>query len=508
MSELLELEIDSSTELISISTTTESAFERGLVDINFFASLAIPDIMVSPLPYFYITAFNIIVDRSPESTGKILRFALGLPRGHAKTTFIKILIAWLIVYDRANFILIICAVEDNAVNIVADVSRILGSPNIEAIYGKWNMYLSIDNKGTKEALYRGRVITLIAKGIMTAVRGLNSNNRRPDVIVCDDAQTRENDQSAAESNSLMEWLTLTLFKVIETRGDRLIVYIGNMYSDKCILQKLKLSKSWITLIVGAILQTGKPLWATIHSLESLKESYIHDADLGLGAQWFAEMMNDPRTVGTSLIADLSLLKVEKLHEVIYDGVFITIDPAGDRATSDDSVIVVHGILNSIGSVIEIDAGIYSPMETVNRALALAELHGASVIGIETVGYQVTLMYWFNEAIKHNSISNINIVEITPKNRSKTHRIQVFVVEAEEGNYTFASNRVKSIYAYQALAYKIGRKDNKDDILDCVAYGIDMRVDYWHLITNNLVTIGNGLKDTTRRVADYSNNTPF
>jgi hypothetical protein len=34
-----------------------------------------------------------------------------------------------------------------------------------------------------------------------------------------------------------------------------------------------------------------------------------------------------------------------------------------------------------------------------------------------------------------------------------------------------------------MKYKIGKKDNKDDILDCVAYGLDVRNQYWHLVSN-------------------------
>ena len=96
-------------EVTVINASAAEIYERGKVDINFFASLAIPEICIYPLPNFYLACFQLLVSRRDVDYGKLLRFALGLPRGHAKTTFIKVLIAWLIVYDKAKFILIVCS---------------------------------------------------------------------------------------------------------------------------------------------------------------------------------------------------------------------------------------------------------------------------------------------------------------------------------------------------------------------------------------------------------------
>src|SRR5690554_5931905 len=124
-------------DLIDIHADPDAAYERGKVDINFFAGLAMPDVCIFSLPSFYILIWQILVNRKEEDLGKLLRFALGLPRGHAKTTFVKILLAWLIVYDRAEFILMVCANSDLAENLMEDLDSILGSPNMESVYGAW-----------------------------------------------------------------------------------------------------------------------------------------------------------------------------------------------------------------------------------------------------------------------------------------------------------------------------------------------------------------------------------
>jgi hypothetical protein len=488
-------------DTINVGVPALDAYARGEVDFNFFAGVALPDICISALPYFYIACAQLIINRDKNDIGKILRFALGLPRGHAKTTFVKILLAWLIAYNKVSFVLVVCATEPNAENIVADLNNIMSSPNMEALYGAWHSNLYTDNTSTKQCMYNGRPVTIMAKGARTALRGVNINNTRPDCIVCDDMQTKENDASPTESAALRTWFVATLLKVINPRGDRLIIYIGNMYSDKCILKQLQDSPGWISLITGAILADGNPLWPELHSLESLMESYLHDESLGEANSWFAEVMNDPRNAANSLLA--SDLHYEEPEYTVADGVFITIDPAGFRKTSDDNVIVVHEVHNNIGYVTKTDAGKYNPKEVVEIALARAFEYGASVIGIETVAYQQTLKFWVEYFINALGIKGIDIVELSPHGRSKEQRIRLFIQELLQGNYRHKTVEEKALFTWQAMAYKLGKKDNKDDILDAQSYGIDMRTDYWHLITNNKVFIGNN--ESSAVVVD---NTPF
>lgn len=476
-------ELEKEVPLVNISAELTSAYERGYEDINFFAALALPEVTLSALPYFYIACFQLIVKRVGLSSGTILRFALGLPRGHAKTTFIKIILAWMIAYKKARSYLIVASTQPNAQNIIEDLSNIMGSPNMEAVYGVWTANLTSDNTELKQCLYNGVVVMLMARGAMTAVRGTNKNNIRPQVILCDDMQTKENDKSPSERTALMSWFGASLMKTIDTRGDRLILYIGNMYSDKCILKQLQSSPYWVSLITGAILETGEPLWAAIHSIESLMESYLHDESIGLADEWFAEIMNDPRSIGTSLLP--TALPTNFPESSTYDGTFITIDPAGYRKDSDDNVVVGHGVHNGKGYVIKTVAAKMNPEQTVKTAIAMAIEIGATLIGVETVAYQQTLKFWIEYYLEQLNITDIEVVELKPHGRSKESRIRAFIQEIYSNNYSHANAEERALFTFQAMAYKIGAKDNKDDILDAQAYGLDIRTDYWHLIGNNI-----------------------
>lgn len=471
-------------ELLELGLDPQEAYDRGKVDINFFASLALPEVCVYSLPIFYINCWQILINRKQDHIGKILRFALGLPRGHAKTTFIKILLSYLIVYDHARFVLIICANEGLAENLLDDLNDILASPNMEAVYGDWSGSLITDNNETKKAYYHGRAVVLTAKGAQSKLRGLNIKNARPDVIFCDDMQTRENDESPTERHKLMRWMIATLFKVIAPKGDRWIIYVGNMYSENCILYQLKKNKAWLSLVTGAILENGQPLWPELHSLEELMESYQHDESLGEADLWFAEVMNDPKEAATTLLPHAlpdSPISAEQLSTTIWDATFITLDPAGMRVDSDANQIVIHGVHDGKGHIIGSVVGSNQPHELIKETLELACSWGCSLIGVEGVAYQQTLAYWFRFFIEELHISGIEIVELKPHGRSKELRIRTQIQEFYAGMYYITDGDTRARYVWQASQYKVGRKDNKDDLLDACAYGLDVRNDHWHLL---------------------------
>lgn len=489
--------------IVEISVDPAEAYDRGKVDINFFASLCMPEIFVSALPPFYLMVWQLLAQRGPESYGKLLRFALGLPRGHAKTTFIKILIAWFLAYDHYRFVLVVCANQTLADNVLADIDSIMGSPNLEAIYGSWTSNYITDRLDQKTVLYHDRTITLASRGAEASLRGLNIKNQRPDIIFCDDMQTRENDESPNERAKLLRWMLSTLYYCMAPKGPRLLIYVGNMYSDECILNQLAQHPQWLSLITGAILHNGEPLWPELFSLEELHESFLHAEHLKQAALWFAEVMNDPRDTATSLLPE-ELPHTHALEDVLsaLDGCYITVDPAGYRKHSDDNQIIVHGVSEGVGHILASDRGILKPDELIEQVLKLALKFGATVIGVESVAYQQTLCFWLDFWMEKLGIRGIEIVELKPHGRSKEARIRAFIQECYAGNYHITDPATRADFIWQALAYKLGKKENKDDLLDACAYGIDMRNEHWHLI---------GIRESTPLATDavvIENNTPF
>ncbi len=474
--------------------TPQDAFLLGAKDFNFFAGLCIPHIIRFPFPSLYVQLWILIVSTiGNEERTRVIRYALGLPRGFAKTTFLKILAAWLIVYDRVNFLLIVGSTENLAQNFVSDLNEILGSPNMEAVYGAWTINLALDNKEEKKAAYRRRTVIIKAAGAGTAVRGINLAHERPDFLLCDDMQTKENAQSETESEHLLDWFTGTLLKVIDPFFAT-IIYSGNMYPQNCILAKLQENPYWVSIITGAILSDGKSLWEEVKPLSALYEEFCHDEALGKGHIWFAEMMNQPLLDRISLLPE-GTIPTPTLGEdqwIPYAG-FLTIDPAGLKKTSDDNVIAACYILDGIHVGVkklivgECDSNYpaRTPLDVIRSSIKIATELGIRVILVEGVAYQSTLIFWFNQVLEKEGLQNhFQIIEVSPRGQHKERRIITSVQNLLQGSWFFMDSDARQRYIYQALAYKIGRPKQKDDILDACAYIEEARrPEHWSIINS-------------------------
>lgn len=459
----------------------DDIIEKNKEDLNFFASFCLPEVIIHHFPPFYeqISLFLIkqLLEIGREDV--IFRFALSLPRGHAKTTFMKILVAYGVIHDLISFAIIICANEDRARDFLADVHQILLSSNVKSIYDNWGAQLVEDNKDTKRGKFLNRKIVLQAVGAGTSFRGIVKDNMRPDFILFDDAQSEKNAESEVEFTRLLKWVTGT---AIKTRNPArcLTVWVGNMYDppEQCILYHLSHSPQWTSLITGGILATGEALWPELHSVKALLEEYEHDVSLNVGHIWFAEVQNDPTAAPNRLLPDgdfpLTLINPD-MEEI---GAFITIDPAGNKKKSNDTVITGHVIYEGGKiEVKEIIAKILDPEKTISLAISMALRLNAPMIFPEGNAYQASLAFWMDKALVEFGL--FDMIEVVPIINSsvKLGRIREFIKQILSGATFVTDIKIKAKILYQALSFKVEKSDNKDDILDCCAMGNTVRNKY-------------------------------
>jgi len=469
-------------------------------DLDFFASFCMPEVTESRWPPFYhqvwwllikqIHQLKIQIDKEyvGERINELFRFALGLPRGHAKTTFIKLLVAYCIIYGLIDFVLVVCASEPRAQDLMSDLADILSSDNVSKIYANWNMGLGKDTKELKTCRFGGRDVILAAIGSGTSVRGLNLKNKRPDLILFDDAQSKDNDDSPTERVRLLKWVVGTALKLRNPKRCAAI-YIGNLYSETCILWMFHQSKYWSSLITGAILADGTALWSAIRSISSLKEEFEHDASVGEADTWFAEIQNDPRGAKRSLLPHGTVPEPpEGMNREDVIGAFITIDPAGNKKNSDDNVIAVHEVYpNWIIDVPAMTAEILDPESVIIKTIQYAIDYRVSVIFVEAVAYQQTLAFWMQKYLKSYGLEHsIEIVETHPGKASKLSRIRTWIGSLLDFKYILTSAAVRYKVLYQALDFNIEKTTNRDDILDCLAMGEMVKNKYPYKVKLNLV----------------------
>ena len=486
------------TEMVKLDSSSIEALARS--DLDTFASLCIPDTIQYQFPSFYKQVWAILITLTyylryrPEELPDIIqqigpayvyRFLLGLPRGHAKTTLIKLFVIYCLIYDLVDFPIIFCATEPLAYNFLSDVNDILCSSNIREIYGSWSESLRKDSASIKRGAFNGKDKIIVAVGANTGVRGLNLGNDRPDMIIMDDMQTKDNANSETEQRQLLEHLVGTVFKMRNMKK-ALLLYVGNMYNSTCILHKFKENPLWISLITGGILHDGTALWEELIPKDVLLEEYETDASMDMAHIWFAEIQNDPVGGRKTLLPDGHLPEEIEYEDSEILGAFITIDPAGYKPDSDSNVICVHRMLTDNRLVcphIEVMQGMHAtPEAVIRKTLELAIDFRCSAIFPEAVAYQASLAFWINYFIELFNLQSTLIVEpLAATKKSKTYRIINYFTLVNQGLSHIQGTKNRTLATFQALSFDFDRTNNRDDILDCLAMGELVRSKHLHLV---------------------------
>lgn len=455
---------------------TEQVKEVAKADMDFFGGLVLPEVLTLEFPNFYVWLWGVLTD-TLHKTWDFSKFALGLPRGHAKTMVVKLLIVYAILFTKKRYILVIGANVAKAQAIIADIADMLDSPNIQSVFGNWRYQLEQDTQSLKKFNFNGRPVILEAAGVGTAIRGAQQKNSRPDMIVLDDAQTKDCSESVTESASFQSWFVGTVMKAKSPTGCTYI-YIGNMYKDMelvqgsgiytCMLRNLQKSTEWTSFIIGAILADGTSLWEDLYPLEQLISDFKGDRELGQQDIFFAEVLNDPKT-STSYHIDTSLIRpIDFGSDELHQGNYIVIDPATSKATPDQVVIGYFEIYDNVPHFESFLSGKFTSPETVYKTIELALQKQCTCIVVEANAYQYSLCEWFNFVLGQMNISGINIIPmVTSKN--KNGKILKGFQTMMKREMTL-STRVYNSYIAQATDFDPRITTNVDDLLDTACMG--------------------------------------
>lgn len=474
-------------------------------ELNIFASLVIPSVFKYDFPPWYQTLWRILIQHIEEETApeKFPKFALGIPRGFAKTTLMKLFVLWCILYTKRKYALLISDVAEKANNILSDIADMLDEPNVKAIWGNWRLGMETDRADMKIFPFLGRVMVLDAMGAGGSVRGKNINNERPDIMLFDDIQTREVADSRQQSTILETWFIGTALKANSPRGC-FYIFSGNFYpTPHSILKKLKDNPHWKKFIAGAILVDGTSLWPEHKSMTDLVAELDNDIRSGHPEIFMAEVLNDT-DVGINSRVDLSMIKPWPWPEDQEpDGKFIIIDPSANKQGGDEVTIGLCEMHDTTGCLRSLFEGNISPSDTIKQALIMALRYNVKVIAVEATAYQYSLLHWFDVVSKQVGITGIHFVELYTGNYSKNARITDMLKSLTRGDI-IVHGTVKTAVMQQIANFSPLRRNNKDGILDLLTYIPQVLEKYGALI---LTSVSHSVIESENAEVDEYN-TPF
>lgn len=470
------------------AVTRESAFSVDQVislcktSLDFLAALVAPITFTFCFPPVFISVWVWLLS-FVHKTRDFSQLALGLPRGFGKTTLIKIFIMYCILFTNKRFILVISNTATLAENILSDIIDMLEEPNVKAVFGDWKLGVEKDTQSIKKFGYRGRAITLAALGAGTSLRGLNIKNSRPDVMIFEDIQTREQADSPVLSANLEKWMVGTAMKAKSPLGC-LYIFVANMYpTPYSILRKLKSNPTWTKFIAGGILADGTSLWEELQPIAQLEREFENDLAMGHPEIFYAEVLNDENAASNNLI-DFSKIPTYAIQDDdISAGNFVIIDPAGMKKNSDAHAIgycEIHEAKPVLRSLVNRQL---SPGDCIREALKMCLANNCRLIAIESVAYQASLAYWFKFICQQLGIEGIQVVEIYPGGYSKNSRILGMFKQLVAGE-VLVHPTIWAEVALQITAFNPLKTDNVDDVLDLLTYMHKVLSEFGEFIVNN------------------------
>lgn len=465
------------------SLETQQVQELSRTNLDFLAALVMPLIFRYCFPPVFKSIWTWLVSYIHRERD-FSQLAIGLPRGFGKTMLIKLFIVYVILFTKRKFILIICGTQTKANNIIADICAMLTESNVLKVFGDFRVGEITARQDLQRFGFRGRNIILMGAGAQSDIRGITLENERPDLMIFDDIQTREDADSQVVSEKLETWMFGTAMKAKSPHGC-LFIFIANMYPTKwSILRRLKSNPTWTKFIAGGILADGTSLWEELQPIKQLIQEYANDLAAGRPEVFFAEVLNDENASVNNFI------DISKIPESLYtdepysQGSYIIIDPATDKINADAVSIGYFEVYDEKDVATEIIEGRLSPGETCEQTIRLAMRRNCRLIAIEANAYQYVLGWIMKQLLTQYGIVGIEVVEIYSGSTSKNSRILTMFKQLLAGEILLHP-AVRALVSAQIIQFNPLKRDNTDGILDLLCYAPRVRQMFGEFIVSNL-----------------------
>ena len=189
--------------------------------------------------------------------------------------------------------------------------------------------------------------------------------------------------------------------------------------------------------------------------------------------FYSEVMNDD-AAGTRSGVDFSKINVWLDNQpgmpLDHDAGFVIIDPSAAKKKSDDVAIGCCLVINSEPILREVKLGRFNPLQQCDESIKLAAKYGLTAIVVEDVAYQATLMFWMNQRLAQLGLTNIRVLPINPRGQSKPFRIKEMLKQlTAQLSRIWVHKDCRSLLVHQITYYDPLKPNNKDDLLDIMAY---------------------------------------
>jgi len=455
----------------------EEVVQLAAIDGNFYARTFFPKAARQESPEFHKDMDRVLENPDNRFVG------FEVFRGGAKTTKVRLFASKRIAYAISHTIVIIGKSQDHAVKTLLWLKN-----NIE--YNTlWTSTFGL-KKGSKwsdseiEIIHgtAGYPIRIIALGITGSVRGINVDDRRPDLIILDDPCDEENTATPEARQKMSDLVFGALAKSLAPASeapDATMVLAQTVLVKGDLIDSVMNDPQWATVRYSCFDSRGESAWPerwTTEELQADKDAHVQRNQLSL---WLREMECVLVTTENSAFLEtwLEYWDTLPLGGVTYMGIDPTPPPKDGNALRqvneklDDAVIMVIRFYMGKVYICEYYAcKSPDPEEFINKIFELAKIWNPMMIGIETVMNQRTLKWLFDrEMLKRRQY--YTVVPVEDKRKKETRIIQTITSNAS--NSALVINRNMGEFTQQYSVFQAQATRQHDDYLDALTIAMGL-----------------------------------
>lgn len=346
--------------------------------------------------------------------------------------------------------------------------------NCEEIKVKSGKVFSVDVRDENGDIINIR-IEAFGKG--AAIRGLSNLDRRPDIIIVDDPQDKDDAKSETILANDWDWF-LSDIKFLSRKCR--IFLIGNNMGDKCIIEQVRRHARELNFNFRRVPVMNKhriPLWPTRNTTDEILKEREAYRSIGKLDIWLQEKMC------LSVDEDTKVFKKKwrgyyssgnKHNIAAASSIYVTLDPASSK---ERSACYRAFVVNAVDPenrwyVLDVPHGFWDSVELIDELFKIVTRWRPITVGIEKGLYQQVIEPFINiEMRRRNCFFDITELEHA-KEGSKLERIKMLAPRFKVKTVLFPSAPVDDWVAEMEAEMEGVTKDKikslRIDLVDALA----------------------------------------
>lgn len=417
--------------------------------------------------------------------------AIAAPRNHAKSTSIthSYALANLAMRQR-DFIMIVSDTEQQASYFLNDLKKeVTDNEDLIKVFGIQGLVKDAETDMIIE-FDGGYQCRVIAKGSEQKLRGIKWNNKRPNLIICDDMENDEIVMNDERRRKFRNWFSSALMPCKSVHG--IIRYVGTILHMDSMLQRL-MPREYDKRTIRAPLYIKTPvgetwlsacykahddkfdniLWPERWPREKLEAERAYYLSQGQGDKYAQEYLNKPIDESNSYFRKTDMPPMQEADQKSKKVYYIGVDLAFTLAESADFTVFTVGGVDDRG-VLHIEEVIRERMdsvEAVETMLQLNKKYNPALYFIEKGAMTNSVLPHVHKAMEENN--NYFSYELLPRVVDKVQFAQTIRARMRIGKVRF--NKEQDWYLdfeQECLRFPRDAHDDQVDSLAILGRGIE------------------------------------